>query len=263
MNIPEVYLVEPYNAYAPKKKQKHWHEVIEEQALMAKIIAEASANKSQTLPNNAPPIATPTVVPIPPAGGGGQMPYAAYHPEGAVTVINRTPASGPAPLAVQFINLTVNPSLYIYRWEFSDGTYSNDFAPTKVFNTQSNATNVWTASLQISSSQTFEGIAVSIPVYTSASIPTVSSAFTMAWPATLTASFYTSSVGAAIPMVNASTTNNNQPLTYNWLFGSASVGSTDTNPTITYTNAGTYTITLGVTGSYGIKSTGTRKILIV
>lgn len=259
MNIPEIYLVEPYNAYA-KKKQKHWHEVVEEQALLAKILAES--NKSQTLPNNAPPIATPTVVPIPPAGGGGQMPYAAYHPESAVTLINRSPASGPAPLAVQFINLTVNPSLYIYRWEFSDGTYSNDFAPTKVFNTQSSATNVWTASLQISSSQTFAGVSKSAPVYTSASIPTVTAAFTMAWPATLTASYYTSSVGASIPMINASTTNNDQTLTYNWLFGSASVSSNSTNPTITYTNTGTYTIILGATGSYGIKSTGTRKILI-
>ena len=34
MNIPEIYLTEPYNAYTnAKRKQKHWHEVIEEQAL--------------------------------------------------------------------------------------------------------------------------------------------------------------------------------------------------------------------------------------
>ena len=68
MNIPEIYLVEPYNAYAPKGRKKHWHEVIEEQALMARILAEQQAQQqaileaqTRTLPSDAPHVSSATV----------------------------------------------------------------------------------------------------------------------------------------------------------------------------------------------------------
>jgi hypothetical protein len=76
MNIPQLYLVEPYNAYAPKGQKKHWMQVVEEQALMARIMADQQALQesqySKTLPENAPASATPTIGGIPQAGGGGQ-----------------------------------------------------------------------------------------------------------------------------------------------------------------------------------------------
>ena len=89
MNIPEIYLVEPYNAYAPKGRKKHWHEVIEEQALMARILAEQQAQQqaileaqTRTLPSDAPHVSSATVAgrsfapagnsPAGNAGAGGQ-----------------------------------------------------------------------------------------------------------------------------------------------------------------------------------------------
>ena len=60
MDIPQIYLVEPYNAYAPKQKKKHWHQVIEEEALMARIIAE-----QQSIREAAAKPAHPNLPPLP------------------------------------------------------------------------------------------------------------------------------------------------------------------------------------------------------
>ena len=63
MNISQIYLVEPYNAYAPQGKKKHWMQEVEEQNLMARIIAEQQLQeaKSNTLPPQAPPNSVNTV----------------------------------------------------------------------------------------------------------------------------------------------------------------------------------------------------------
>ena len=78
MNIPEIYLVEPYNAYAPKGKKKHWMQEVEEQNMLARIIAEQQQLResqfSKTLPSTAPATATPTVGGIPQAGAGALPP---------------------------------------------------------------------------------------------------------------------------------------------------------------------------------------------
>lgn len=69
MNISGIYLAEPYNAYTAQKgaRKKHWHEVIEEEALMQRVIAEQQAQQqalleaqnSRTLPPNSLSTATP------------------------------------------------------------------------------------------------------------------------------------------------------------------------------------------------------------
>ncbi len=82
MNIPEIYLVEPYNAYAPKQNKKHWHQVVEEQALLARIHAEQMAlmeASSRTLPPDAPQVSTPTIG-NPSAGAGGMYPPQVFNP---------------------------------------------------------------------------------------------------------------------------------------------------------------------------------------
>jgi len=279
MNIPEIYLVEPYNAYAPKKKQKHWHEVIEEQALMAKIAAEQQAimeASSHTLPPNSPDISTATPVAIPPAGGGGTLPPQVFSDSSAISVqINRSPSVGAAPLAVAFQNLVENPHLYTYLWTFSNAagiiSTSTDLQPTVTFQSQSDATDVITASLQVTSSVFGTPIGISVPVYTSASIPVLTSAFTLVSSnsASLTAGYYTASVGDVITFINGASMTNGlsaNELTSKWNFNSGSdpiPTSSLVNPSYTFTAAGDYLVILGVTGSYNIMAAGSRRIQIV
>jgi PKD repeat protein len=270
MNIPEIYLVEPYNAYATKGRKKHWHEIVEEQALMARIQAEQIAlqeTQNRTLPENAPAPSTPTVGGTPQPGGGGVPVYPAFNPSVGVSVnFDRTPADGVAPLTVQFNNIVPNPELYIFNWEFSDGTTSTQANPSKTFHTQSSATGVYTASLQVTSSMNGTPVGRSPNVYTSASYPTLASAFTITSPATMSATFYTASLSASVVFANGSTDVSGQA-TYLWVFGSGSAvadygTSSVASPSYTYNSAGTYTVRLQATGSYGITSAATRRILI-
>lgn len=273
MNRPEIYLVEPYNAYAQKDgKKKHWHQIVEEEALMQRIIAEA---ESRTLPPQSPDISTPTVgnaagnAPGAPggnaAGGGGNPPPQAYHPENASVSFDRSPASGAGPLTVQFINHTVNPELYSYLWSFGDGTYSTDVNPVHVYQSGSDATNVYTASLQATMSLTNTPATISVPVYTSASKPTISVSFTLSGSGvTLSGSYYTASAGSTVSFVNASAQTNGLTPTYSWNFGSGSNSTSSlANPTYVFTAAGNYTVLLGATGSYGIESSGARLVQVV
>ena len=47
MNISPIYLVEPYNAYAPKNRKKHPLEILEEQQLLERIMAEQIAQQKE------------------------------------------------------------------------------------------------------------------------------------------------------------------------------------------------------------------------
>ena len=78
MNDPEIYLIEPYNAYLPKRK-RHWHDIVAEQELYARILAET--NRNATLAPNMPDQAMPPIQPIPPAGGGGVPAPEFFNPE--------------------------------------------------------------------------------------------------------------------------------------------------------------------------------------
>lgn len=267
MNLPEVFLVEPYNAYAPKGRKKHWHEVIEEQALLARILAEQAmiheaSNRNVNLPPNSPSPSIPTVGAA--AGAGGSFPPQVFHPTDAVVQFSRTPANGPGPVTVQFTNLTINPELYTYLWTFGDGTTSTAINPSHIYESGSSASAIYTASLQATSSVFGVPAAVSSNLFVSASIPVVSVAFTLGQPATLTASFYTASAPATIPFTNGSTMDNGTSLTYSWQFGSGSNATSSlANPSFTFTATGSYTVLLGATGSYGIMGSGTRKIQII
>lgn len=272
MNVPEIYLVEPYNAYAPKGRKKHPHEIIEEQALLERIIAEQRAlqeAKSATLPSNSPSIATPTVGTAvgTVAGAGGSPPPQAFQAAGVTASFSPNPSSGVGPLSVLFNNTTPNKHLYNFVWTFSDGTTSTDQDPVKTVESGSNATNVFTASLAATTKLTNVSVAGSGNSFVSSSKPTVSAAFTVSGDGVvLTGGFYTASVSSSLLFTNGSTTSNTATLTYQWHFGTGSLtGSSATNPTIasgSYT-AGNYTVLLGATGSYNIMSAGSRLIQIV
>lgn len=254
MNIPEIYLVEPYNAYAPKQNKKHWHQVVEEQALLARIHAEQMAlmeASSRTLPPDAPQVSTPTIG-NPSAGAGGMYPPQVFNPTNAVVTFSFTPSGGAGPLTVKFSNLTTNTELYTYRWVFSDGQTSTEVSPTIVFQSGSSATNHISASLQATSSVFTVGAGASARSFISASKPIVVAGFTIATSS--------NSAPAIVTFTNTTVNSSQTPTTtYRWSFGTSSLTSSVTSPnSITYTGVGPFTASLQATGSYGIASIITR-----
>jgi PKD repeat protein len=256
MNIPEIYLVEPYNAYTNKQggRKKHWHEVIEEQALMQRIMEEQMALQeanSRTLPPNSPPISQATVGnSTGVAGGAGGSPvYPFFHPELDTVNFDRSPSSGDGPLTVTFTNLTTTPELDSFLWDFGDGTSSTDENPVHVYQSGSSATNVYTASLQVTNSVTGVPGGRSPNVYVSASKPTVTAAFT-----------YVTASGPAPTIVTFTNTTVNTSqtptTTYRLEFGDNTY-STDPNTSNQYPT-GSFTASLQATGSYGITSRYTQ-----
>lgn len=269
MNIPQIYLVEPYNAYAPKQKKKHWMQEVEEQALLARIIAEQTAiqeaakRTSNTLPPQAPETATPTIVGNTSgegaaggrgsgAGGGGTPVWDFFNPTGDVVNFSFTPTGGAAPLTVIFTNLTTTPQFDSYLWTFGDGTTSTDANPTHVYQSGSTALS-YTCSLQVSNSISGEP-GGSTTQYLSASIPVVTAKFTYVTssaPGPVTASF-----------TNTSTNTSQTPTTtYLWVFGDTTSSSL-VSPTHPYANTGSFTASLQATGSYGIASSYTQSFFV-
>lgn len=265
MNIPEIYLTEPYNAYAPKKKQKHWHEVIEEQALMAKILAEA--NRNSTLAPDMPNQATPQIQAIPPAGGGGMPTPQFFNPSMDID-FTLSPTTASAPALVALTN-TGDSQLYsldtvTIDWDFGDGTTGIGPNPIHLFvATGSNLVVTMSAVAKVDGTS----IVTYQPIRLTA--PTVTSAFTLLSPATLTAGYYTASAGEVIPFLNGTSTNNpSNPITYLWNFGSGSAPteygtSTEVNPSYSFADPGDYLVLLSATGSFGIANGGARWIQIV
>lgn len=239
---------------------------VEEQELLARIIAEQQAiieaanRPSNTLPPQAPPTsqagsqgysggAGASGGPNTTGGGGGSPPPAAFHPSDAVVNFDRTPANGDAPLTVEFLNYTTNPDLYSYVWNFGDGVTSTDFSPVHVYQSQSDATNLWTASLTATSRLLNVVAGTSPDVYTTASIPVVTAGFT----------FTTSSNIApfSASFVNTSTNTSQTPsTTFRWVFSN---GTTTSNTNVNLrVDSGSFTASLQTTGSYGITSVFTR-----
>lgn len=284
MNIPEIYLVEPYNAYAPKQKKKHWMQEVEEQELLARIIAEQQALKeaanrpSNTLPPQAPPTAQAGSQgysggagaaggPNTTGGGGGAPRPQFYNPTSGSSIytFTATPSTSSAPTAVGFSVNGASDTLALggaqVAWTFGDGTTGGGASTSHLYT----GTGSFYGSARVTS--TINGtLLATASVVVTMSVPTVSSAFTVTGTTvSLTAGFYTASVGDTLSFINGASTNNPfNPLTYNWTFGSGSAPSSSlANPTFTYTTASTYTVVLGVSGSFNAIASGTRRIQIV
>ena len=257
MNIPQIYLVEPYNAYAPKGRKKHWHEVVEEQALMARIIAEQQALQqaineasSKTLPDNSPATSVPTVGGIPQGGAGGTPAWDFWNPSSDTVNFSFLPNGGFAPVTIVFTNLTTTPQFDTYKWTFGDGTTSTASNPTHVYQSGSSVVP-YTCSLEVSNSITGKGGGKDIQ-YISASIPVVTAGFSVS----------TSSLAAPFSMsfVNASTNNSQTPTTtYKWIFTNNGVVTTSSllTPPNLLVQSGSITASLQATGSYNIAATTT------
>lgn len=261
MNIPELYLTEPYNAYAPKGKKKHWHEIVEEQALMAKIIAEA--NRNSTLAPDMPNQATPEIQAIPPAGGGG-MPRPQFFTPSMTIGYTQSTLTASAPVLVQFTN-TGDDLLYaldtIYlNWNFGDGTTGIGPNPIHLYQTTGSDFAV-TMSAVAKVDPNDVATANSLIKITA---PTVTSAWTLTGTSViLTAGYYTASTGDTLSFVNGTVTNNPaNTITYTWNFDDGN-SSTSKNTTHVYSSEDTYNVLLSATGSFNIMSAGLRKVLIL
>jgi PKD repeat protein len=248
MNIPEIYLVEPYNAYTtqPGGRKKHWHEVIEEQALLQRIMAEQialqEAQTSRTLPPNSP--ATAQAVVGNSTGGAGGVPVVDFfHPEADIVNFSATPTTGNGPLTVKFTNSTTTQYLDTYTWNFGDGATSNDSEPTHLYANTGSYTVQLTASHQLGNPVMTSSVA-----YISSSKPSITAGFTFVSSSKTAPSIAT--------FINTSVNTSQTPTTtYLWVYGSGSLTSTSATPApITYTVAGPYTASLQATGSYGLTS---------
>ena len=252
MNIPEFYLVEPYNAYTAQKggRKKHWHEIIEEQALLERIIADQIALQeanSRTLPPNSPPTSVATAVGASTvAGGAGGVPTVDYfRPEADVASFSASPLTGDGPLTVIFSNRTTTPELDTYLWNFGDGTTSTDIHPIHVY--QSGSTAGYKVELTASHAQG-PSVMTSSYSYISASKPSLTANFT----------FVTASgTGPKLATFTNTTVNTSQTpsTTYLWRFVRNGNITTATTINATYTaHTGSNTASLQATGSYGLTS---------
>lgn len=159
-----------------------------------------------------------------------------------------TSGSSIAPVTLSFANGSTydGHGTVAGTWTYGDGSTvaftSSVNPPALRFDSGS-----FTASLQVTeSSYTIKSITTKM---FSLSAPTVTSNFTV-----------DISSGAAplnVTFSAAATTNGIGTLTYNWDFGSGSLTSTATNPTMSYGTAGDYNVTLGATESI-YKVTGTK-----
>ena len=271
MNIPEIYLVEPYNAYAPKGKKKHWMQEVEEQNLLARIIAEQQQLREDTYRNatlapNMPPSSQPTVAGTPQPGGGGAPRPQYFNPESGSFGISATPVTGSAPTTVA-VGVTGGSNTLALgganvTWNWGDGTTGGGAGATHTYT----GTGSFNITLGVSASINNAIIGYAVQQVTM-SVPTVTAAFTLTGSTTTIGAggYYTASHTDTLTFINNSTTNNpSNVLTYNWTFGEGHSSSL-AGPTFSYSTAGagTYTVNLGVSGSFNARSSGARNILIV
>ena len=261
MNVPQIYLVEPYNAYTDKaKKKKHWAEIVEEQALLEKIIAEA---RSQTLPPNAPENSTPTVGNSS-AGAGGQPVCGYFSPVMSVSfLVAVTTAS--APSTFLFSNSS-SPSLQgsgvaNFLWNFGDGSTSTELNPTHTYVTTASNFSVTLKATSIATNAT-----ASTTQSLNITAPTVAAGFSVSSSLTAsTAGAVSGSAPLTVNFANTTLTNNaSNTISYLWTFGSGSLTSSlETPPNIIYTATGSYTVRLTATGSFNIASSASRVAVVV
>ena len=279
-----LYLIEPYNAHQKPPRKKHWTELAEEEALFIKTMNEQYAKlqaeqntkqqlihqsivdeaihqylvKEQSAIKNNQNLALPQYEPQPTSqqvqdgqyatvAGAGGLPdkFAVEFVE--VADFSYTPTSGIGPLSVSFTNLTPTPENDTFYWDFDSGSLTSVLAspnPIVYLNTGS-----YTITLQSTSSQNAK--------------TSVSKVLTVNAP-TLIAGFTSNITSGPIPLnvtfSNATTTYNGAgTLTYLWNFGSGSLTSTEANPTMSYSSANLYTVSLQVTEStYKLANKGTR-----
>jgi PKD repeat protein len=154
-----------------------------------------------------------------------------------------SPTNGVAPLSVSFTNLSANASSYV--WDFGDGNSS----------TATNASNIYTSSGTYSVTLTAAGLGGTNAL-------TRTNYILVLYPPPV-ADFAAQPTNGIAPL-NVSFTNlSANASSYNWNFGDGN-SSTATNASNTYTNPGTYSVTLTAAGLGGTNAlTRTNYILVL
>lgn len=260
--MPDIYLIEPYNAYQKPPKKKHWHEIIEEEALYHQMLQEAESLRQAKLmqedamkqalnlalksqqPQPSSLQVQDAAVGAPANAGAGGVPPFSYFVKVAQDAAEPTeladfsfsPASGISPLLVSFTNLTPTPDNDTFLWDFGSGSAtSTSINPSITYTTSGSYTITLYAT---SSTGNMTTASKSITV----SIPTLIAGFTLT-----TSSATAPSIGT---FANTSTYNGSGTLTRLWVYGSGSLtSSAAVAPSITYTASGSYTASLSVTES--------------
>ena len=151
-------------------------------------------------------------------------------PKAPVANMAATPASGTAPLPVQFVS-TSTGSISSYSWNFGDGGTSTSQSPSHTYT----AAGTYTAALTVTGSGGTNSKTTTITVKAAAPV------------ANMTASPTSGDIPLPVQFTSTST---GTVSSYSWTFGDGAA-STSQNPSHTYTTAGTYTATLSVTGPVG------------
>ena len=256
MNIPEIYLIEPYNAYSPKGKKKHWMQEVDEQILLAKILSEQSSN------DESDDSTTDTSNKLTTVGHHHHHPKY-YTPDVGVYSFIVSPVVSSAPTTIR-VHVVGGANTFAAggaeaNWTWGDGTTGNGQWASHVYN----STGSFDITLSVNSVINNANLGIHTSQIT-VHVPTVAAAFTVTGASVILHNgYYTASRNDSLTFVNGATTNNSSnPLTYLWNFTSETLTSTATNPVIEFPFAGIYPVTLGVSGSFNAIATGTRNICI-
>jgi PKD repeat protein/outer membrane protein assembly factor BamB len=144
--------------------------------------------------------------------------------------------AGPSPLVVEFTSHSIGIA-EAWNWSFGDGTYSEEQQPVHTYT----ADGVYNVSLYESNSACQNDTMVK-PGY-----------ITVPGPVSPVASFEANETFGFTPMTVqfSDLSTGTQPLAYQWNFGDGSGNGTVQDPVHTYTEDGTYNVTLTVSNSAG------------
>ena len=206
----DIYLIQPYNAYAKPRKKTPQEEIFEQNEIAEmqyKILMQEEMH-NRSLPNNAPAVAAAVAGPMHGmmAGGGGQPNPEFFKPVITSISFSVQPAFGAAPLSVQFSNQSSFDALVYdnWAWNFGDGTTGVGISPVHLYPTG-------TFSVSLTGSSTDPNITTTQSYYAnvvSASIPNLVASFT----------FTTSSNAhpSTATFTNTTTYNGPETLVYLW-----------------------------------------------
>ncbi len=155
--------------------------------------------------------------------------------------------TGEAPLAVQFINQSQGENLS-YQWDFGDGESSTENSPSHTFIAAGSYTVTLIVSNSAGQSQAQTVITVTEPVVVPPPPVAAFSADPLTGEAPLTVRFANQSTGDITAFA--------------WDFGDSLGFSADPNPSYTFANPGTFTVSLTVSGPGGTSAPASTVITV-
>ncbi len=169
-------------------------------------------------------------------------------PTSPVVAFSATPLSGPAPLTVRFADQTTN-SPTSWLWSFGDGSTSTQQNPTHTYS------RVGTFSVTLTARNATGSASLA-----KANLISVNATVTPPPVADFTASPKSGTVPLAVTFTDRS---DNGPTAWNWNFGDGSARVVTQDATHTYTQVGSFTVTLTVSNAGGSDTkTSSNPILV-